>query len=451
MAIKMQDQKMPSSPGIYFFKKGRKILYVGKAANLRARLRSYKDAVSSKTSALLKESTKLDWQVLNSETEALIKESELIKKYQPKYNVLMRDDKQYFFVAFTRSTSSGQAEKYSKIYLTHQTPKGPEYIGPFSDGGAIKFVLRFLRRIFPYCTCKKTHKNLCLNARIGRCLEFCCIKNKNLVDEISRCGRAGANYNKFLDRERRGLRKFKTQDFYLYKNNINSIKKILSGKNKSLLKSLGKEMKKFSQKQKYEEAGKIRNQIRALEKIFAHKEILSRDIVSENIKAISSLESLLKIKNINRIEAYDIANIQGKYAYGSMVVFIDGVPAKDLYRIFKIKTVFGLNDVAMIKEVISRRFQHTEWPFPDVILVDGGKGQLSAGEEAMGVALLPKVIALTKNKKHVGDHIFISGQKSPLSLDSLPPPLKNLLLHLDSEAHRFAIKHYRQSHRKMLS
>ncbi|HEY4521966.1 MAG TPA: GIY-YIG nuclease family protein [Candidatus Paceibacterota bacterium] len=429
MTIKMQSRLggtiIPQSPGVYFFKNSRGIiLYVGKATNLKARLSSYfqKNQKSLKIKSLLNEASSISWNILNSETEALIKESELIKKYQPKYNVLMRDDKQYFFVAITKET-------YPRIFLTHQPTKNYklstiDYIGPFTDGAALKSVLKLLRRIFPYCTCKNTHKNLCLNARIGRCLGYCCTKT---MDH----GPRTKNYSE----------------------NISSIKKILSGKNKSLLKTLNVEMKKASLDQLYENAAILRNQIRALEKIFAHKEMISRDIVSENIKAISALESILKIKNINRIEAYDIANIQGKYAYGSMAVFINGTPAKDLYRIFKIKTVQGSNDMAMLKEVITRRFQHKEWKYSDVILVDGGKQQLNAVSPPLqgGAGGGIKIIALTKNKKHIGDHIYISGHTQPLPLDTIPSPLKNLLINLDSEAHRFAIKHYRQSHRNMLT
>src|SRR3989344_2871609 len=202
MAVKMQ-QKIPSDPGVYFFRnKSGKILYVGKANNLKARLSSYfqKNQKSLKTKSLLNEASSISWNILNSETEALIKESELIKKYQPKYNVLMRDDKQYFFVAITKET-------YPRIFLTHQPTKNYklstiDYIGPFTDGAALKSVLKLLRRIFPYCTCKNTHKNLCLNARIGRCLGYCCIT------------------------ERQDITK-KIQ----YSKNISSIKKILSGKN----------------------------------------------------------------------------------------------------------------------------------------------------------------------------------------------------------------------------
>ena len=176
-------------------------------------------------------------------------------------------------------------------------------------------------------------------------------------------------------------------------------------------------------------------------------------MVFENIKAVSALESLLKIKEIKRMESYDIANMQGKYAYGSMAVFIDGFPAKDLYRIFKIKTVLGSNDVAMLKEIITRRMTHKEWPMPEVILVDGGKPQLAATNWVISKYrnIEISLIALTKNKKHVGDHIYIAGKNEPISLNVLPPPLKNLLMHLDSEAHRFAIKHYRHLHRKMLT
>ncbi|MEK7502982.1 MAG: GIY-YIG nuclease family protein [Patescibacteria group bacterium] len=435
MPVKMQ-QKAPQSPGVYFFRNSKgKILYVGKANNLKARLNSYfqKNQASLKTKSLLKEASAVSWEILNSETEALIKESELIKKHSPKYNVLMRDDKQYFFAAFTK-------EEYPRIYLTHQTPNGPDYIGPFTDGGAIKSVLKLLRRAFPYCTCKRVHKNLCLNARIGKCLGFCCLTSSQTLLLRKEKGMISSppSPSPYEGEGERGGE--------VYKSNISSIKKILTGKNKSLLKTLKKEMKKLSSAQKYEEAGKIRNQIRALEKVFAHKEIVSKDNIAESQKALRHFESILKIENIKRIEAYDIANIQGKYAYGSMVVFIDGAPAKDLYRIFKIKTVTGANDVAMLKEIISRRLSHKEWPLPEVILVDGGKQQLNAvrGGEV-------KIIALTKNKKHIGDHIYISDKKDPMPLNAIPSPLRNLLLNLDSEAHRFAIKHYRKSHRKTLS
>ncbi len=405
MALKLESagwrKKIPQLPGVYFFKDNRgKTLYIGKAANLRARLRSR---------VLPKETKSISWEVLNSEVEALIREAELIKKHLPKYNVLMRDDKQYFYVGFSK-------EKFQKIFITHQKNREADYIGPFTEGGALRSVLKTLRRTFPYCTCKKPHKRLCLNARIGRCFGFCCVGG--IAEETEK-----------------------------YKNNISAIKKVLSGKNRSLAKTLKKEMHKLSDAKKYEDAGKIRDQIRALEKIFEHRGVIKQDLPSEFNKALRALESILNISDIKRIEAYDIADIQGKFAYGSMAVFQNGQIKKDAYRLFKIKTVKESNDPAMLKEVLERRLKHHEWQYPEIIIVDGGRGQLSA---VLAVKPPSKIIALTKNKKHIGDHIFISGKASPIPLSRLPEPLKNLILMLDFEAHRFAISHYRKLHRKSL-
>ena len=416
MPLKFQSRQIPQNPGVYFFSAKSEILYIGKAANLRARIGSYLrfEAVepplggsTAQLTALLKEAESLSWEILNSETEALIREAELIKKYRPKYNVLMRDDKQYFFVGFTK-------EKFPKIFITHQKNRTANYIGPFTEGGALRNVLKTLRRGFPYCTCLRVHKRLCLNARIGRCLGYCCVE--------------GA-----------------TGETEKYQKNIRAIKQILSGKNKTLARELKKEMHKLSDEKKYEEAGKIRDQIRALERIFKHSEVIKQDLPTEFAKAIRALESLLEISGVNRIEAYDIADIHGRFAYGAMSVLENGRIKKEAYRLFKIKSVRGSNDLAMLREVISRRLKRREWPYPQVIIVDGGKAQLSA---VLAVKPPSKIIALTKNKKHVGNHIFIAGKASPIPLTRLPEPLKNLILMLDSEAHRFALSHYRRLHRK---
>ena len=399
MTIKTQPKNIPNLPGVYFFRNALwKIIYIGKAANLRARLRSR---------ALPKETKSISWEILGSETEALIREAELIKKHLPKYNVLMRDDKQYFYVGFTK-------EKFPKIFITHQKNRAADYLGPFTEGGVLRSALKTLRRAFPYCTCKKPHKRPCLNVRIGRCSGFCCVEN--IAEETKK-----------------------------YKKNISAIKQILSGKNRTLARGLKKEMHKLSDTKKYEEAGKIRDQIRALEKIFEHRGVIKQDMPTESAKALRALESILNISDINRIEAYDIANIQGKFACGSMVVFADGKIQKNAYRLFKIKSVKKSDDPAMLREIIFRRLKHKEWPYPQVIIVDGGKAQLSV---ALAIKPPSKIIALTKNKKHVGEHIFIGGKVHPIPLSRLPEPLKNFILMLDSEAHRFAISHYRKLHRK---
>ncbi|OGF64763.1 hypothetical protein A2661_01620 [Candidatus Giovannonibacteria bacterium RIFCSPHIGHO2_01_FULL_45_24] len=425
MLTKKDFKKAPNAPGIYFFRnKSGEILYIGKAANLRARIRSYfgkavkppLGGLTAKLIALLKKAKILDWEVLNSETEALIREAGLIKKHLPKYNVLMRDDKQYFYVGFSK-------ENFSKIFITHQKNREADYIGPFTEGGVLRSALKTLRRAFPYCTCKKPHRRPCLNARIGRCLGYCCVAQKALL----------------LEQDLSALGK--------YQKNIRAIKQILSGNNKTLARALKKEMRELSDARKYEEAGKIRDQIRALEKIFEHRGVIKQDLPTEFAKASRALESILDIPAINRIESYDIANIHGQFAYGSMAVFADGKIQKNCYRLFKIRSIKTSNDPAMLREIIFRRLRHKEWPYPQVIIVDGGRAQLSA---ALAVKPPSKIIALTKNKKHIGDHIFINGKTSPVPLPRLPEPLKNFILMLDSEAHRFAISHYRKLHRKRL-
>jgi len=466
MVIKLQHtpisdiRNIPQSPGVYFFRaSGEQILYIGKASNLKERLRYYlKPRLKNpppKLLALLKEAESLSWEILGSEAEALIREAGLIKKYRPKYNVLMRDDKNYFYAGFTQET-------FPKVFITHQRKTSANYIGPFTGGGTLRTVLKTLRRVFPYCTClprrrpvkagKNPHQRQCLNAKIGRCPGFCCIEQKfvgktklELFNFLALNPLYGGS-DAYPKSERSRSLRFSPQ-ISDYAKNISSIKQILSGKNKSLLKSLKKEMQKLSASQKYEEAGKLRDQIRALLHIFAHKDVVRRDMPSENNRAIKELETLLKISEINRIEAYDIANIHGKFAYGSMVVFSDGALRKDDYRLFKIKTVLGSDDPRMLAEVVSRRFKHREWAYPEVIIVDGSLPQLGA---VLAVQPPSKIIALTKNKRHAGDHVFIPQTKNPVSLSRLPESLKNLILLLDAEAHRFAISRYRKSHRKNL-
>jgi len=381
-----------------------------------------------------------------SEIEALILESQLIKKFQPAFNITLRDDKQYFYVVFTK-------EKFPKIFISHQPHifkylniEVSDSVGPFTDGGALKTALRVLRSIFPYCTCKQTHHNFCLNYHIDKCLGFCCLKKPSPETQ----GR--------------------TLDSYL--KNIEAIKDILSGKKSSLIKKLEKEMRKSAQNGNLEKAIELRKKISNLKRIFENAKIIKSFKILEAHH--SDLESLLKIqKPITRIEGYDVSNIQGAHAVGSMVTFVHGQPDKNFYRKFKIKktnkkeegdlfhdrsknTTYG-GDTGMLKEILERRFKHEEWPFPDLVLIDGGKAQLNVARSVISnyyTTLLkkqraPLLIALAKNKKHVGEKIFISGRKNPLPLTKLSSSDRNLLLHIDSEAHRFAIGYYRRLHRKL--
>ncbi|MBI2003656.1 MAG: GIY-YIG nuclease family protein [Parcubacteria group bacterium] len=453
-----QIKKAPQSPGVYIFKnkKGR-FLYIGKAVNLKNRIKQYfgKKTYSPFLEHILNEAAKVEFKKTDSEIEALILESRLIKEHQPKYNIMLRDDKQYFYVVFTN-------EKFPKIFLTHQPrARGPApphphraqsadlrsaggppvgsplrlathyYIGPFTDGTALKAALRLLRRIFPYCTCKQKHNNFCLNYHIGKCPGICCLKNhetKSMKHETQR-----------------------------YKKNIKAIKEILSGKKDSLIKKLKKELNQLAENQNFENAIKLRNQVEKLEKIFANAKIISDSETETRTKSIlKSLVKAFKLPHLpKRIEGYDISNIQGKNAVGAMVVFSDGKPDKNGYRKFKIRLKKTSDDTAMLKEIIIRRFNHREWPYPDLIFIDGGKGQLNAAQNAIAFIAaysgnwkfrLLTIISLAKGKNEV----FATTLKKPLSLKKLPNGVKNLILNIDAEAHRFAISFYRKIHRKSL-
>ena len=365
----------------------------------------------------------------DSEIWALILEANLIKKYQPKYNVVWRDDKNYFFVGITK-------EDFPRIFITHQ-PKPifkfkipiAEYVGPFVDGKALKETLKILRKVFPYRNCKTLPKHSCLWYQLNRCLAPCLSETK--------LGKQLERYRISIIRESQ--------------RNVKNLLKILQGKKKQVLNELKKEMKKTSAAQDYEKAAKLRDKILALKNTFAHVKVFETLIISEETKWSKTqkvLQKILKIKGgLSRIEAYDISNIQGQQATGSMVTFINGSPDKNLYRKFKIKTSGKPNDIAMIKEILSRRFGHPEWPFPDLILIDGGKAQLNAAKETKNIKHKTKnilVIAIAKRE----NELFIENRIKPVLLKSLPREIFNLILQLRDEAHRFAISYHKKLREK---
>ncbi len=413
--------KAPPVPGIYIFRNsGGKELYIGKASNLKSRLGSYLRTEDARIKKMVSLSKNLDFTPTNSDIEALILESQYIKKHRPMFNVVMRDDKQYFYVEMTK-------EKFPRLFLTHQpsytTPTAgrpsilkTDYIGPFTDGGALKATLRYLRNIFPYCTCKQKHNNYCLNYHISKCLGFCCLKKPEIT----------------------------SKDTVSYRKNTNAIKAILSGKKVSLIKKLEKEMVSLAKKEDFEEAIKTRTKLERLQRIFENARIIKDLKKTESV--LTGLKEVLSLENIPyRIEAYDISNIQGQNATGSMAVFENGRTNKNEYRKFKIKTLMQADDTGMLKEVLTRRFNHPEWAYPDLIIIDGGKGQLSAANSVISKFNI-STIALTKNLNHKGGKITLTGKS--INLDVLPENIKNLILAVDAEAHRFAITYYRKLHRK---
>ncbi len=419
MLSRKNFQRAPSSPGIYFFtNKGGKILYIGKARNLKLRLLSYADTktLSAAKRKMIEEATKVKWKECESEIEALIEEAIAIKQHKPRYNVVFRDDKQYLFAGFTK-------EKFSRIIITHQRNKNLEYIGPFTDAGALRQVLKSLQKIFPYCTCKEKHKRPCVRSQIGRCLGICCLKN--------------GKHSMFAIKK--------------YRQNIRAIKKILRGRRHDVLKNLEKEMRELSKKQNFEEARKIRDQIFALENIFKHAPVIRREFDPERAKALVLAKELLGLPDIpRRIEGYDISNLQGKNAVGSMVVFYEGAPKKEDYRLFKIRyknpPAGGANDTAMLQEVLLRRLKHDEWPLPDLFLIDGGIGQLNAAKHVLGLYQLKLPVAALAKRE---EELWV-GPKKKFELKRLAPAMLYLFQHIRNESHRFAINFHRKRRAKSL-
>ncbi|HZZ99186.1 MAG TPA: excinuclease ABC subunit C, partial [Candidatus Paceibacterota bacterium] len=193
-----------------------------------------------------------------------------------------------------------------------------------------------------------------------------------------------------------------------------------------------------------------RTKLERLERVFENARIIRNSEILKEYR--SQLQSVIKSrKPVIRVEGYDISNIQGKHSVGSMVTFVHGQPDKNYYRKFNIKTVQGTNDTAMLREIVERRLNHTEWPFPDLIIVDGGKGQVNAVLKSLqerNIAI--PVAGLVKDEKHFGMALILPKRKTPIKLSKLSLPDRNLLLSIDGEAHRFAIGHYRHRHGRSL-
>jgi len=419
--------KIPKEPGVYCFSDKKEILYIGKAGNLRERVKNHFQQPTYKDYLFLDEVEKIGYIKTNSEIEALILEANLIKKYQPKFNVIWKDDKNYFFVGITK-------EDFPRIFITHQPQKLINssthqlitYIGPFVDGKALKQTLKILRKIFPFRSCKKLPKRPCLFYHLGYCLGPCLLKSK-FFEEI----------------------KEKSQIKKISQKNAQMIMKILKEGKKSVLKELKKEMKREAKLENFEEAKRLRDQIFALEKTLAHSKVLE-EIFNEKPEWEKIKEKLREILNfegeIERIEAFDISNIGGNFATGSMVTFLKGEPEKNLYRRFKIKFEKKPNDIGMLKEVLKRRFSHLEWGLPDLILIDGGKAQLNTAIKTRPPEFKGKIIALSKKE----NKLFLENKKDPISLEDLPKEISNLILKIKKYSHRFAISYHRNLRKKAL-
>ncbi len=410
--LKLDFKRIKESPGVYLFKdKNNNVLYVGKAKNLKARLKQYFHSTSEKIKKLLKETYAVEILETKNEAEAIFKESDLIKKFSPPYNQLLRDDSKYFYLVFTD-------ELFPKLLITHQPEKfkTKEVIGPFAEGSSLKTILNLIRKEIPFCTCREKHQRICLNANLGLCFGFCCQKEAQ----------------------------FTSQDITNYEENLQMIKKIFQGNLSLWKKKILKKMKKLLKEDKLEEASKLKKIYLALKKIEAHQDLIKEEsflIENRLRKILVQLQEVFNLEKLpRRIEVIDISHFAGKEKVGILVTFIDGSYAPQFLKKFKIKTIFKPDDPRMIYEVLKRRLRHQEWGYPDLILVDGGKLQFKFAQKAVettGIKL--NVISLAKPK----EEIYYDLEKKPLNLKNFPE-LRDFILALDHKAHQIVIKYHRQ-------
>lgn len=380
-------EHFPDTPGVYLmYGASGKLLYVGKAVNLKRRVSSYFTRPHDyRIEKLVSEIRRIEHRDTDTAIEALILEAELIKKHQPPYNIREKDDKSFLFVEITK-------EKFPRVLLVRgkDAPNGMRY-GPFTSPGELREAMKIIRRIFPYSV-HETDKLLsrpCFDYQIGLCPGTC-------IGAISRAD---------------------------YARNIRNVKLFLGGKKKTIIRNLEREMRTASKGEAYERAERIRRQLFALQHI-RDVALITRSVPREGAGRVI------------RIEGYDISNISGTSAVGSMVVFLDGEPDKASYRKFKIRTVAGSDDVGMIREVLARRLNHPEWPLPNLILVDGGLPQVNAGRETLaesGISI--PLVGLAKGPERKRNDLT---GRLPAGFDLAT------LIRVRDEAHRFAVRYHRE-------
>ncbi len=418
----LKKKGLPSKPGVYFFLKDKEIIYIGKATSLRDRTRSYfsKDLIATRGPAVLDmvvQSDNIKWQETDSVLEALILESNLIKKHLPKYNTKEKDNKSFNYVCITK-------DSLPKILINRgRTLKRENYeevYGPFPNGLQLRTAMKIIRRIFPYIDDQSSKKNnIVFYKQIGLSPDLDFLEGKKKSSFPNWSGRAESE-------EIRGLEEKKL--FYSlhqeYKNNIKNLKLFFQGKKKSVIVNLKKEMLAHAKIKEFEKAGEVKKRIFALEHI-NDVALIKEDITQENIFATF------------RIEAYDIAHMGGKNMVGVMVVVENGEPSKNEYKKFIIRTQSNANDTGALEEVLSRRLRHTEWGLPGLIVVDGGSAQINVAVRVVNRYQFDiPVISVLKDDRHKA--------KALIGDENLIKKYKKSILLTNSESHRFAISFHKK-------
>ena len=425
-----KKNNLPDKPGVYFFFKGKEIIYIGKATSLKDRVKSYfgKDLINSRGPILVDmvfQADKIKWQETDSVLEAFILEANLIKKHQPKYNTKEKSDKSFNYACIIN-------DDLPKVIITRgkdlkKFTSSVNIFGPYTNSSQLKEALKIIRKIFPFLDDKSKNYQ-----------EF--YKQINLIPNL-------------------GEKK-------KYLNNIKNIKLFFAGKKRSILKNLEREMKDYAKRREFEKAGEIKRQIFSLKHIndvallkndtsrrqTVFKGILGRSdgdgqrkFSAENFRGES--KNSLPIGFLSRIEAYDVAHMNGKNMVGVMTVVLDGEIAKSAYKKFSArggsafggKTILGNtrpNDIAALAEILERRFLHTEWSFPDLLVVDGGIAQMNIAEKVLKrMNIRIPIVSVLKNEHHKPKNVL--GDRNIINKHE-----KEILL-ANSEAHRFAINYHK--------
>jgi len=400
--IKKEISKLPDAPGVYVFKSVKKILYIGKATSLKDRVRSYfnKDIVATRSplvSKMLSEFDHIEHIQTDSVLEALVLEAHLIKKHQPEANIKEKDNKSFNFVVITKELFPRvlilRGRELLNSHFLNENKFEIEYsFGPFPNGSQLKEAMKIVRKMFPYRDkCLPGSKKPCFNYQIGLCPGVC-------FDKVT------------------------TEE---YRNTIDNIKTFFEGNKKKLIKDLEKQMKAFAQARQFEKAEKIKRTI------FTLNHIQDISLIKEDLPK--------SVGGIFRIESYDIAHMSGQNVVGVMTVVEDGEIKKSDYRKFKIKGNITVNDTAALKEVLERRLAHTEWLYPNLIVVDGGIAQKNMVTKVLtqnGVEI--PVVSVVKDERHKAREIL--GDKKWLKHE------REILLS-NAEAHRYAIGFHKKLRR----
>jgi len=422
--LREQIAHLPKSPGVYLLKDVRgRVLYVGKAKDLRARVASYfQDAADllntrgPEIAAMAAKVVDVDFLECDTEVDALLQENRLIKDIQPPYNERLKDDKTFPYLEITTG------DDFPGVFVTRQPQhKGSKLYGPFTSAGDLRDAVNALQKVFKFRTCELDIREDDDKRRFFRpCLLY----------SIKQCTAPCADR---IDRED-------------YRRDIERLKRFMASKRSVVLREMEKEMKAAADALDFEEAARMRDRIKAIQKLKLSGDV--KDDVQPEVFYVDpqdGLERLARVLGLEHapriIEGIDIANLQGAESVGSLVCFIDGRPFKSGYRRFGIKSVEGQDDYAMIREVVQRRYRHAaegEELYPDVILIDGGLGQLHAALEACSEMFIrpPMVISLAKRE----EEIYTQDRRRPMRLARNDPALR-LLQQVRDEAHRFA-QHY---------